>query len=104
VDCHVGVLWCWCIVVLVYCCVGYCRGGALLCWCIVVLVYCRVSVLSCWCIVVLVYCHVSVLSCWCIVMLVYCLMYIPNLPKYLVVVGLLCCYVVGCTYLFYLPT
>ncbi len=27
-----------------------------------------------------------------------------NLPKYLVVVVLLCCYAVGCTYLIYLPT
>jgi hypothetical protein len=95
---------CWCIVVLVYCCVG-----ALLCWCIVVLVYSCVGVLSCWCIVVLVYCcvgdcRVSVLSCWCIVVLVYCPMYIPDLPNYLVVVGLLYCYVVGCTYLIYLLT
>jgi hypothetical protein len=37
-------------------------------------------------------------------MLVYCWMYIPNLPKYLVVVMLLCCCVVRCTYLIYLPT
>jgi hypothetical protein len=49
--------------------------------------------------IVFVYCHF-----WCIVVLVYCPMYIPDLPKYLVVVGLLCCYVVGCTYLIYLPT
>jgi hypothetical protein len=48
---------CWCIVVLVYCCVGL-----LLCWCIVVLVYCCVGVLSCF----------GVLSCWCIVLSVYC--------------------------------
>ncbi len=65
--CHVGILSCWCIVMLVYCCVG-----VLSCWCIVVLVYFHVGVLSCWCIVVLVYCHVGVLSCWFIVVLVYC--------------------------------
>jgi hypothetical protein len=41
---------------------------------------------------------------WCIVVLVYCLMNIPDLPKYLVDVVLLCCHVVGCTYLIYLPT
>ncbi len=46
----------------------------------------------------------GILMCWCIVMLVYCQMYIPDLPKYLVVIMLLCCYVVGCTYLIYLPT
>ena len=43
--CHVGILLCWCIVMLVYFCVG-----VLSCWCIVVLVYCCVGVLSCWCI------------------------------------------------------
>jgi hypothetical protein len=66
--CHVGILSHWCIVVLVYCCVGYCCVGVLLCWSIVMFVYCRVGVLSCCCIVVLVYCCVSVLSCWCIVL------------------------------------
>jgi hypothetical protein len=38
----------------------YCHVGVLLCWCIVVLVYCCVGVLSCWFIVVLVYCSVGV--------------------------------------------
>jgi hypothetical protein len=54
------------------------------------------DLLSCWCIVVLSCCHVGVFLCWCIIVLVYCRMYIPDLPKYLVVVVLLCCYVVGC--------
>jgi hypothetical protein len=71
----------------------YCCAGVLSCWCIVVVVYCCVGVLSCWCIVMLVYFCVGVLLCWCIVVLVYCWMYIPDLPKYLVTVLLLCCYV-----------
>ncbi len=57
VYCCVGVLSCWCIVLLVYCCVG-----VLSCWCTVVL----------WCIVILVYCRVGILSCWFIVVLIYC--------------------------------
>ncbi len=65
--CHVGILLCWCIVVLVYCCVGLLLDEELSCWCIVVLVYCGVGVLSCWCIVALVYCCVGVLSCWCMI-------------------------------------
>jgi hypothetical protein len=90
VYCRVGVLSCWCIVMLV----------VLSCWCIVVLVYCPVGALLCWCIVVLVYCRVGVLSCWCIVgctyliylntfsnclvvVLLCCWMYIPDLPTYL---------------------
>ncbi len=44
--CHVGILLCWCIVVLVHCCVG-----VLSCWCFAVLVYCCVGVLLCWCVV-----------------------------------------------------
>ncbi len=106
---------CWCIVVLVYCCVGillcwcivvlmHCHVGVLSCWCIAVLVYCCVGVLSCWCIVVLLYCCFGVLTCWCIVVLVYCRIYIPDLPKYLVIVLLLCFNVVVCTYVIYPPT
>jgi hypothetical protein len=49
-------------------------------------------------------CCVGILLCWCIVVLVYCQMFIPDLPKYLVVVVLMCYYVVGCTYLIHLPT
>jgi hypothetical protein len=37
--------------------------GVLSCWCIVVVMYCHVGVLSCWCIVMLVYSRVGVLSC-----------------------------------------
>ncbi len=98
--CHVGILSCWCIVVLVNCRVGvllcwcifmlvYCHVGVLSCWCIVVLVYWRVDVLLCWCIVVLVYCRVGVLSCWCIVMLVYCC--IDVLSCCCIVVLVYCC-------------
>jgi hypothetical protein len=105
VYCHVGILSCWCIVVLMYCCVD-----VLSCWCIVMLVYCGNGVLLCfcfllcWCIAMLVYCCVGVLSCWCIIVLVYCWMYIPDLPIYFITVFLLCCYVVVCTYGIYQPT
>ncbi len=45
VYCCVGILLCWCIVVLVYVMLVYCCVGVLLPWCIVVLVYYRVGVL-----------------------------------------------------------
>ncbi len=42
-------------------------------------------------VLMMIYCCVGVLSCCCVFVLVYCRMYIPDLPKYLVAVMLLCC-------------